>query len=371
MDFGFAPGTTPWEGFLRDMLKARNNTTLIDKRGKRTVADFLGELVAEAVSAEDLVPGSHASDEGAVFLALDSSTGVPVDYEALETVKTNGTINIPAAIRSATTSVHFKGCRLGNDDALPYLQLLKEALDNPTSVTAPKFFHGLYELSGGPSAGAVFEYMAYPYTVMNITPYPDTASLVAAFVAEGFTEQLDGTPVPDDNFKTWVKSSLKLKPARAHKVQFNFPVAITPATGGRNALSNLKAECRSRAETYPYTLSWTGPIPPAKADQLALVKTAVTAEPTMQSTHAYPMYQRMHFPDFDSFWDGMSWQVSVKGSNIIAIGTHYVYTLVIPILVPGTSATTQELLFNFYPTSGTPVMNFEEDNATYDMFGVV
>jgi len=365
MDYGFAPGTSAYEGYLRQMLTARTNTTLISKKGLSSVADFLGELVAQSVTVDDLVPGSHASDEGQLFLAVDSTTTtLPVDYEGLQNVNTSQSINIPAAIRGANTSLHFKGCRIGSDDAKPFLELLKQALDNPDTVTAPKYFHCLYSVT---SVG-VFEYMGYDYTVTNATPFPDTASLVAAYVAENFTEELDGTPVPAANFSKWVKSSLKLKPANKDKVRFNFPVTINPTTGGLSAIANIKAECRSRAEKFTYTISG-GSIPTANSDRLDLIKSTLSNEPWMQSDHPYPMYARMHFPDFDTFWTSLTWKASVSGSNLIGVGTHYVYTLLIPILVPGT--TNNELLFNFYPASGAAVMNFEEDNATYDMFGSV
>jgi hypothetical protein len=367
MDYAFAPGTSPYEGYLRSMLQHRISTTLISNAGLTSIADFLGQLVTQTVTgAGDLVPGSHASDEGNLFLALDSTTTtLPVNYEILDAVKTSGTINIPAAVRGATTSLHFKGCRIGSDDALPFLQLLKEALDNPQSVTAPKYFHGLYNFSGV----GVFEHMDYSYMVMNITPYPDTASLVAAFVAGGFTQGLDGTAVPDANFKTWVKPTLNLKPANQDKVKFNFPVAITPKAGGIGSIPQLKAQCRSRAEKFTYTVSGLSSIPTSDADRLALIKSGMDSDPMMQDTHPYPLYQRLHFPDFDSLWTGLDWKTSVNGTDLIAVGTHYVYTLVIPILKPG--STTNELVYNFYPATGTPVMNFLEDNATYNMFGVV
>jgi hypothetical protein len=365
MDYGFAPGTSVYESYLREMLTNRANTTLISKQGLTSVADFLGELVAESVTVDDLVPGSHASDEGFLFLALDSTTtALPVDYEALEAVNTSGTIQIPASITGTTTNLRFKGCRIGSDDAKPFLELLKKALGNPDSVTAPKYFHGLLEHNG------IFEYMFYGYTVANKTPYPDRASLIAAFVAQAFTQGLDGTPVPDANWSAWLKPSLDLKPANAHKVKFNFPVTITPKSGGLAARPTLKAQCRSRAERFTYTYTLTGgTFPTASADRVALIKTQLAADPHMQSTHPYPWYARLHFADFDTFWDGLDWQATVNGSDLVGVGTHYVYTCVIPILVPGT--TTSALLFNFYPASGTPLINFDETNTTYDMFGVV
>jgi hypothetical protein len=364
MDYAFAPGTSEYEDYLRSMLTLRTNTRLIVKAGLKSIADFLGELVAEAVTADDLVAGSHASDKGYLFLALDSTTTtLPINYEDLEQASTSGSIKIPAAIRGPTTSLHFKGCRIGADDASPFLKLLKQALDNPQNVTAPKYLHVLTQLR--PFYG-VFESMGYSYRVMSSSPFPDSAALIAAFVAGNFT-QVDGTSVPATSWSGWVKEGLTMKPALRDKVKFSFPVAIVPKTGGIGAISNLQGECRSEAEPFTFTLTVNGTIPTAVPDQLALIKDAIAADATMQASHPYPLYKRLHFADFDSFWNGLNWKPSVNGADLIGTGTHYVYTITVPILKPGT---TNELLFNFYPASGTPVMNFKEDNATYVMFGV-
>jgi hypothetical protein len=371
MDYAFAPGEDRenYLPMLRRMLTARTDTTLISKARLVTFAGFLSELVTQGVTANALVPGSHASDEGFLFLALDPTTAVPIVYESLEQVDASGSIQIPASIQGASVDVHVKGCRIGSDDAKPFMKLLKQALGNPQSVTAPKYFHGLLSFRG------IYEFMAYSYSVANRTPFADRASLIAAFVAEGFTEELDGTPVPDTKWADWVKRGLALRPATGHTLSFNFPVTIEPPTpNGVAAIPSLKAQCRSRPERYTYTLGVPGAIPSSGADRLDLVKTALSSEPFMQGPndpvpHPYPQYQRLHFADFDDFWNGLTWRVTVNRSDLVLVGTHYVYTLVIPILKPGT--TTRELLFNFYPANGASVMNFEEDNATYDMFGVV
>ena len=61
MDYAFAPGTSPYEGYLRSMLQHRTSTTLISNKGLTSIADFLGQLVTQTVTgAGDLVPGSHA-----------------------------------------------------------------------------------------------------------------------------------------------------------------------------------------------------------------------------------------------------------------------------------------------------------------------
>jgi hypothetical protein len=366
MDFAFAPGTTGFDGYLRGLLSARSNTTLITKPTVTTVETFLKELVSSSLQGGDLIGGSHASDEGFLFLALDGTTApLPVNWDMLVAVDTSKTINIPAAVKSPDTKFHFKGCSIGSDDSLPFLTLLKSALDNPQSVTAPKYFYhlGLFSKTG------IFESMSYGYRLMSKTAYATRTALIDDYKAAGFTEELDGTPVPDANWSKWIKAKLALAPATKHKVQFDFPVTINPAAGGISAIPHLEAECRSRREHYTYVINGAAPYPTTQADRETFLKTTMSGDADFQSSHLYPVYQRLHFSDFDSFFDGFSWTFTVKGSTFNAVGTHFVYTVVVPILKPGT---TDELIYNFYPAGGgAPVMNFLEDNAAFDLFGIV
>jgi hypothetical protein len=364
VDYAFAPGTTDQDARLRLLLKARSNTTL--RSAGTSIEDFLNDLNSSSLTADDLVVGSHASDEGFLFLALDGSHNtLPVSYDDLQAVDTSGSIHIPAAVRGPGTKFHFKGCTIGSDDSLPFLTLLKSALDNPTQVTAPKFFHGLRELT---SVG-VFEFMGYNFKLLSKDGFTKTADLVKAYQnATPPLTRLDGTQVPDADIKKWVRPQLVLKPALHDKKPIPFPVKIVPAAGGQNAIPDPPAECRSKHETYTYDLNAGAPPPKDKAAQLAAMRASLSAEPDQQSTHAYPIYKRLHYDTFDDFFDGQNWTVTVNGNDQHWAGTHFVYTLVIPVGKPGTP---DELIFNFYPSAGAPTMNFLEDNATYSLFGVV
>jgi hypothetical protein len=113
-------------------LAARANTTLITKRGVTTVQKFLQELVSSSLQGGDLIGGSHVSDEGFLFLALDdTTTPLPVNWDMLVAVDASKTINIPPAVSSPDTKFHFKGCSIGSDDSLPFLTQLKSALGGP------------------------------------------------------------------------------------------------------------------------------------------------------------------------------------------------------------------------------------------------
>ena len=57
----------------------------------------------------------------------------------------------------------------------------------------------------------------------------------------------------------------------------------------------------------------------------------------------------------------------VPNNTIQFVGTRYRYELHVPVLKPGTN----ELIYNFYPNPGTPIINFTESNQPYKLFGVV
>ncbi len=177
MDYAFVPGVTGYENLLKRAMKSRTNTTLIDKAGIATIADFLQSLVTNSQQAENLVLGGHANDE-AFAMAFDSTTPTPSlsngrDFEMLQAIDAAGTIHIPPAVRTSTTNCYVKGCNIGADSAQPFLKLFKKCLDNPQQLNGPKFFHDLKDDSGN----GVLEYMLVEYTVMSSTSFSTTADL--------------------------------------------------------------------------------------------------------------------------------------------------------------------------------------------------
>ena len=88
-----------------------------------------------------------------------------------------------------------------------------------------------------------------------------------------------------------------------------------------------------------------------------------------KSTHLYPVYTRYHFQKLADFVNGITWKPTVLPGNVLQfVGKRYRYELHIPVLKPGTP---DELIYNFYPVSGTPAINFNESNTPYKLFGVV
>ena len=211
MDWGFAPGATAWENVMRDMLGRRPNTRVSHLIGNESIMDFFKNLNRSGVQADDLIVASHATDEGVLFIDLDAlRSGGPATFEALEAVESSHTIEIPAGVRKSTTRFHVKGCRIGADDCVPYLNKLKAALGNPKQVTAPKFFHGVYKGTYG-----LFEWMGHNYELVVKDAFKKRADLVAAFQKKKFT-RLDGTPVDDADIDKWVPRNVQLAPGAGH-----------------------------------------------------------------------------------------------------------------------------------------------------------
>jgi hypothetical protein len=307
---------------------------------------------------------------------FDSVTPVPTgssgtDYEMLQAVDNAKTINIPPDIRTNGIKFHIKGCEIGSKTAEPFLALLKKALGNPQQITAPKFLHGL-----APDADrGVFEYMLYDFIVYNKTPVENTPTLVQMFQQKHFQTGVEagGTPVdiPPDNWKRWVKYGLNLAPADAHEVKFDFYTTLDPPiTSGGVKLTHMSARdahCRAVVEGFAVPIPLNGnPIPRDVPGRLALAKSRLILSATMHD-HPFPTYVRFGFNDFDSMWDGFDWTVSVPGNDLFLSGQHYAYKVRIPV----TKAGSDKLIFNYYPTTGKPTINFVEDNAKFELFGKV
>jgi hypothetical protein len=383
MDYAFAPGLSDYEDLLRGLFNLRPNTTLVSNSGLTSIADFLNELKSQSFKADNLVVGGHANDDRWA-VRFDSVTPVPkgssgIDYEMLQAVQSAKTINIPAGIRTNGIKFHIKGCEIGSKTAQPFLDLLKKALDNPQQITAPKFLHALspdpHDAHTDKMRG-VFEYMKYDFTVYSPTPVANTPTLVQMFQDQHFQTGVEtgGTPVevPADNWKRWVLYGLNLAPVNSHEVVFDSYSRIDPPiTSGGVKLTHLKADasCMAVVERLPGVLIPLNgtPIPGDKPGQLALAKSRLKLSATMAHDHPFPSYVRYGFKDFESMWNGMDWTVDPQGGDLLLSGQHYAYKVRIPV----TKAGSDKLIFNFYPKTGTPTINFVEDNAKFELFGTV
>jgi hypothetical protein len=362
--FAHVPGKTAYERQLFTVLGRRKDTTAVPANGSNSIQDFFRGLKRNDNEAEELLIGCHASFLGAMFIDLDALRTLPADYEKIEEADAERTINIPAGVRKSTTRVHIKGCRIGHDDCLPYLKELKSALENPVQVTAPKFFHGLYTGTTG-----IFEWMGEFWEINAKDAFKKREDLVAEFQKQNLT-RLGGTKVKPDEINTWVRKELNLKPTPGNpesKIPFSWPVSINPKTDNVTTLDNIGAQCRATLEEHLQVYPSDGKPPKNAAD----LKKELKGHKLFVPTHPFPIYKRHHYATFDDFFDGCTWEFSKKQNTWI--GRHFVYTLLVPVVKPPKPPKTEsdELIFNFYPDKGNPIMNFLEDNASFPLFGQV
>jgi hypothetical protein len=92
--------------------------------------------------------------------------------------------------------------------------------------------------------------------------------------------------------------------------------------------------------------------------------------PEYQDAHAFPVYRRYGYAKLDDFVDNIVWNMNyqagkVKQYTLQYVGTRFRYRLQVPITTPGTS----QLIYNFYPDTGTPDVNFSETNDPFHFFG--
>ena len=370
MDFAFVPGGTTIELVLRRLMGLRPQTTLISKRGVATIADFFAELQTQGQQADDLLLGSHATDEGQLFMRLDStvSTGRRVSsakFEDLQKVDASNSIQIPSSVQGTNTNVRMEGCTLGVKDAEPYLKLLKKAMQVPKSLSAPKYFHGFNESV----RHGIFEFMKYRFSVFSKTAM-SRDDIVNAFRNQNNTFDLDNTAVPD-NWNRWVKAGVSLAPSNQAAGEVSFVHRVDPPQDGITAVVGARVEFRATRETFNSTVGMPSPMPKTDADKIAALDQFLSQQPNMQAQHDYPVFQRYHFPDYPSFFKGFTWQVvstNLAKQTVSFSGSRFRYSVFIPIVEPNT---TDKLIFNFYPFSGTPTVNFKDDNAAFPLFGVV
>jgi hypothetical protein len=373
-DFAYVPGGTAYEQDLVTMLNQRRNTSVVLPAAS-SINGFLKDLAQRANHPEDdLIIGCHANLLGAMSINVDAAhSDQAVDYEVLQDVDVSGTIDLHRlGVGKSKTRFHVKGCRIGQDDHLPYLRLLKRALGNPSQVTAPRFFHCLYYIPTG-----IYEWMGHSYQVHVRDAFKKREELVAELQKKKFT-QLDNTPVKDDDIDKWVRKELNLNPNVEARAKIPFPVTIVPRTGGLGAINDLGIakyntspalggpQCRASVETHTEDFLQAGQVVPKNVDEL---KKVLENDPRFAKDHPYPIYKRHRFDTFQEFFDGMRWKRGPK----TWIGSQHFYTLVIPVVKPIKEQTVgpNELIFNFYPKTGAPTMNFLEDNAHYQLFGQV
>jgi hypothetical protein len=353
VDYAFAPGGSSYDEDMHRLLARRPGTTLVTPKqtGKPTIAAFLNYLANTAAVAKpvgDLVIASHGDDAGWMKIALDNPANTNADYEEVERVDNAGTINVPSALINTAAgappmTIHIRGCRIGQ--AKPFMDLLKHAFGGKATLTAPLFFH----LLRTETAEGSFEYLGYSFGFPSPTELADRDAVVQAF-KDHKLKFLDGTtPVPDERWEDWIPPSV----AVAHRQRPVF-ADLGQTIGSLGKKLKVRNEFRHDVEPTGFVLDTIASDPGSDAARIQTLKTFLSSkDPRYMPSHKYPVYVRLGYASGNDFVDGYVWQFVYDAgkSTLTCSGTRHFYTVIVPV----TDLATGQLLFNFYPKSGSSV----------------
>jgi hypothetical protein len=114
----------------------------------------------------------------------------------------------------------------------------------------------------------------------------------------------------------------------------------------------------------------SGSVPTDPTALLTFVEQALGKDPAfgpLSTTNPYPVYQRFLSNSLHEFVLAWKWVVTAAGGGKFNFAaTRYRYDLTIPVT---SSSTSTDLIYNYYPASGSPKINFSESDTR--LFGVV
>ena len=369
MDYAFAPGIVdPAINSNREALKRRPATFVFEATGVKNVAEFLfaANISSAMLGPGDLFAAGHGSAEGELELALDSTLPGLTTFESVVTARASGSIKIPAHLNTGQQNFCLTSCLLGSDHCRPFLIMLKMALGNPNSVSAPKFLHSFIHGSNGVD---LFESMLYDFWIAGNDagrkPLATRAEAVSKF-GTGTFKFFDGTDVPVDRWGQWIPPEAKLtldpNPLAMAESIFDVPVTL-PFPGHHKEI--LRGHWLSQYDWVTFTID-TNVVPVGQDVIVDTLRAELPNKPDFAS-HLYPVYRRYHFNTPEDFIQGWNWEVTPSNNTLIFVGRRYTYHLWIPITNP---ATADELICNYYPPSGNPVITFTPTSHPR-LFGIV
>ncbi len=359
------------------------------------IAGFIDDLFTDSGVTKpvgDLYIGTHAGGDGFLFVRLFRGQvdvlGDPsdvTDYEVLDQAMgpshpariPDSLIDYhrgtpPAADPAPTHSVHIKGCNIGRDrfspragqPLAPFLARLKQVFGSNVNVTAPKHFHGLLPET---TNNGIFEYMEQELIVRTkavkvgrrYRGFASRDELIDAYKAAHLSYH-DGTAIPDDD---WNATLVPRRMADNRGITMSIPLGRTIE---HLSAIPIQKQFRIEEEQVHWTISNAASTP--DANRLARLTTSIAADPRFAATHAWPLYERRGFADFNSYMDGHLWEFSTSGTDLVALGRRFDYTVVQPIVDRTvTPVANRPLIFNFYPgvgSSESPVLTGldESDN---------
>lgn len=359
MDYAFAPGTTAYDNIMKDLFNQRPNTSLINQAGITRVDQFIDHLETDAGvtrPVEDMFIASHGNDGGWLQIQFadidadgDGNPDTNTTYEVLEIADTTNVAEIPAIVRGAASQFHIKGCKIGQNYAIPFVEKIKATLGGVVPVTAPKHFHEVwYRTDLG-----VLEYLGYDFSVVQATAFANRNAVLAAFGAAGLLF-IDGSAIPANYWNSRIPAKVGTG-RRTMNYTVNLSPVLTPVNGSAmNSLRlNLDESFRHDAERFTFTLNYGAGTPPASdAAKKADMQTSMGGEAVFQVAHPFPMYARYEYNNLTDFVNGFTWTFTYNKNNHLmrCVGTRHRYTLIVPITDPANN----NLFYNFYPYAGNP-----------------
>jgi hypothetical protein len=351
------------------------------------IAAFINDLSNDASVTPpvgDLYIGTHAGADGFLFARLFRGQvdvlGDPTDITDYEVLDQALGPSQPAKIPDSligfqpatpppplTHSVHIKGCNIGRDrfrgaqqPINPFLVRLKQVFGDHVNVTAPKHFHGLLPET---NHNGIFEYMEQELIVRTkAVPLPrpkrgfrgfaNRNELIDAY-KNAHLHYHDGTPIPDGD---WAATLVPRRMVDNRAIMTTLPLGRTIEN-----LPSVTVAKQLRIETE--RVDWTippGNIPADDAGRLAKLRASIAADARFANTHAWPMWERRGFNNFNDYMDGHHWSFSLSrgpdppAGTLVCVGRRVDYTIVEPIVDRTvTPASARPLIYNFYPGVGS------------------
>ncbi|MBI5916030.1 MAG: hypothetical protein HY842_11670 [Bacteroidetes bacterium] len=387
MDYAFVPGSTTAEDIIKDMFQQRPNTSLISSGAIRNIDQYFSHLdtaVGVTRPVGDIFIACHANNEGwmqiqlaRIFLDTDGNPATPrveqfeITYEVLiEALNLPRKGRIPTDVRDANTRFLVKGCRLGHDNNVQFIQKLKDVLGGIVPVIVPKHFDEFwYRTDVG-----LIEYMSYDFSLANPTAYASRAALITAFQGANKTF-LDGMAVPNAKWGAWLPRTVSAG-RRSISYSVNINPSLQPLSGSPITSIRLTIDegFRHDLDTIPYAHQFAAGVnPPASnADRRQFLLAQMDTDPQFDpaQTDNWPFYKNYEFASLATFKTGFNWATPTYNATtrlLQMVGTRHKYTLIVPIT--DSPDTANNLFFNYYPYSAnvTPRITqlLETDNRFF------
>lgn len=385
-DYAFAnpKPADDYEKFLIKYLELHPQIILLSNFSVDTLASFIRSLKKDdrlAHPIRHLIIASHASRTGRLALRLSTGSSLKeITFEDLESAVTTKVLEIDpqlleprpknASSQVIAAQVHIKGCNIGNPIAMPFLQLLKKALGGKVGLTAPKFFHSLKTVNDVKRRGRtvisrklveIWEFFSYEFVLFRTSKLRNKTDAVAAFNTVPSLTRIDGSSVPQADWERWIPRTL---PGENKMAKVDVPVISSLSNKSNSADAQFRYQ-----KTFFLGEEWhkiplaSDPGTDVKRKE-EIKNKLVSLDKRYSATHPFPMYARTGFKSIDDYFDSYDWKFKpfdTKKNELSFSGTRHEYTVLAPIVDPGTNG----LFMNLFPVSGSPMIQLTEGDTRF------